>query len=144
MRLDVHIHLNGPIEINLSPSDQAPAWGIELLDAIEDLAIIVGRIERKENTIMTSVADVQAKADLALEKITADADVGNAVKAVVLHQNDLLADLKQQLADAIAAGGTPESLQKLSDTIDAIQAAETSNAQTVADAVTAGTPVAPS
>lgn len=142
MRIDVHVHIDGPISINVSPSDEAPAWAEDILDAVTDVISRLGHIERKEDRIMTNVADVQAKADAALQKITADADVGNAVKAVVLHQNDLLADLKAQLDAAIAAGGTPETLQKLSDTIDAIQAAETSNAQTVADAVTAGTPVA--
>lgn len=142
MRVDIHFHLDGPININISPSDEAPAWAEDILDAITDVISRLGHIERKEDRIMTSVADVQAKADATLAKVQADTDVVNAVKTVVEHSNSLIADLKQQLADAIAAGADPAALQKLSDTLDAIQASETSNAQTVADAVTAGTPVA--
>jgi predicted nucleic acid-binding Zn-ribbon protein len=139
--LDVHVHLHGPININVTPSDEVPAWGMEILDALEELAAKLGRIERKEGTIMTSVADLQAKADSTLATVTATKDVADAVKLVVEHNNDVIATLKQQLADAIAAGVDPAAVQKLADTLDAIQAAETSNAETVAAAVVEGTPV---
>lgn len=144
MQLDIHVHLHGPIDITISPSEEVPAWGMMLLDQIERLNSKVDRVLQREATIMSSVADVQAKADTMLAKVTADTDVANAVKTVVEHNNDMIAALKQQLADAIAAGTDPAALQKLSDTLDAIQAAESSNADTVAAAVVEGTPVAAS
>jgi hypothetical protein len=143
MRLDIHIHLEGPINITIAPSDEVPAWGNEVLDMLEAIAMKLGHIESKENTIMTSVADVKAKADALLASVTAETDVVNAVKAVVDHSNEQIATLKQKLADAIAAGADPAALQALSDTIDAIQAADTANGAVVAAAVTAGTPVSP-
>lgn len=96
----------------------------------------------REGIIMTTMQEVQDKANATLATVTAETDVANAVLAVVNHQNADIATVKQQLADAIAAGNDPVALQKLADTIDAIQAADTSNAAKVAAAVTAGTPVA--
>jgi len=141
MRVDIHHHVEGPIIIQVRSSNDIPTWAIAILDTLEDINSKLGRMERKEDRIMTSVADVQAKANTTLAAVTAEADVVNAVKLVVDHNNDLIATLKQQLADAIAAGADPAALQTLSDTLDAIQAAETSNAAGVAEAVAAGTPV---
>lgn len=93
---------------------------------------------------MVSVADIQAKAGTVLQQVQAETDVVNAVKIVVDNQNANIAALKQQIADLIAAGGADQAaLQQLSDTLDAIQAADTANSQVVADAVAAGTPAAP-
>lgn len=142
MRVDIHIHLDGPININVAPSDEVPTWAVDILEGLEDIANQLGRVERKEDRVMSKVSDIQTKADATLATVTAETDVVNAVKAVVDHQNADIATIKQQLADAIAAGGSADELQKLSDTIDAIQAAETSNGAVVAAAVTAGTPVA--
>jgi hypothetical protein len=141
MRIDIYVHLDA-LAINVAPSAEVPAWGVALLDSVEEVLYKLGRIESKENTIMTSVADVKAKADALLASVTAETDVVTAVKAVVDHSNQQISTLKQQLADAIAAGADPTALQTLSDTIDAIQSAQTSNATNVAAAVTAGTPVA--
>lgn len=141
MRVDIHVHLDGPININVAPSDEVPTWAVDILEGLEDIANQLGRVERKEDRVMSKVSDIQTKADATLATVTAETDVVNAVKAVVDHQNADIATIKQQLADAIA-GGSADELQKLSDTIDAIQAAETSNGAVVAAAVTAGTPVA--
>ena len=91
---------------------------------------------------MVTLAEVQAKASDTLTRVTAETDVVNAVKMVVDHQNADIAGLKQQIADLIAAGGADATaLQTLADTLDSIQAAETSNAEIVAAAVAAGTHV---
>lgn len=141
MRIDLYVHtVNAGVDVRVCPSD-VPPWATEMLSVLGYIAEKLGRIERKENTIMTSVADVKAKADALLGKVTAETDVVNAVKLVVEHSNDMIATLKQQLADAIAAGADPAQLQALSDTLDAIQAAQSSNADTVAAAVAEGTPV---
>ncbi len=110
---------------------------VYLVDAVKFL-------KRKEQLIMVSVADIQAKANQTLDSVRAETDVVNAVKIVVDNQNAAIASLKQQVADLIAAGGADATaLQQLSDTIDAIQSAETSNAAAVAEAVAAGTPAEP-
>jgi hypothetical protein len=142
MRLDIHVHIDGPININMAPSDEVPAWAVDLLDGLEEIFKRLGHVQQEEQSIMTNVADLQAKASATLTAVQAETDVVNAVKQVVDNSNSQIATLKQQLADAIAAGVDPAALQTLSDTIDAIQAAETSNAAVVAAAVAAGTPVA--
>jgi len=126
-----------------SHDDKPPSWVKGLNAKLDTVLTSLGTIELKEGILFMKVSDIQAQADETLQKVTADADVGNAVKTVVLHQNELMAALQKQLEDAVAMGATPESLQKLSETITAIRNAETSNAQVVADAVTAGTPATP-
>lgn len=97
-----------------------------------------------ETILMATLAEVQAKADAALAQITAETSVVNAVKVVVDNFNVQMADLKAQIAALIAAGGTDAAaLQVLSDTVDGIMAADTSNAAVVAAAVAAGTPAEP-
>jgi chromosome segregation ATPase len=110
---------------------------------LRSLQASIAQVLTKEKSIMVSVADIQAKADATLANVRAETDVVNAVKQVVQLNNDMIAALKQQLADAIANGADAAQLQTLSDTLDAIQAANTSNTQVVADAVAAGTPAAP-
>lgn len=122
------------INITISPGNEAPPWAVELLSK-------TGLIIEQGKQIMASVADIQTKADDTLANVKAETDVVAAVKLVVDHMNEMIATLKQQLADAVAAGADPAALQTLSDTLDAIQAANTSNTQVVADAVAAGTPV---
>lgn len=136
MKLDIDLN------IRIVPSDHVPAWALALIDSVSEIANKLGRIQEKEVKIMTTLADIQAKAAATLASVTAETSVVNAVKVVVDNSNALIATLKQQLADAIAAGADPVLTQTLSDTIDAIQAAETSNAAVVAAAVVAGTPAA--
>jgi len=123
---DIHVHLH----INPDPEVRAR------LDAILDQLGLV--IQNQESNIMPSLDELQAKATATLAKVTSDTDIDNAVATVVNNQNATIADLKAQLA---AAGTDPAKLQALSDTLDNILATDTANAQKVADAVTAGTPV---
>jgi hypothetical protein len=99
---------------------------------------MVSRLLENMENIMPSLDELQAKATATLAKVTSDTDIDNAVATVVNNQNATIADLRAQLA---AAGQDPAKLQALSDTMDNILATDTANAQKVADAVTAGTPV---
>ena len=131
MTLEIHHHYY---------SDPEVQEGIDkILGQLNELATTLARLATQGRNIMVSVADVKAKADATLAQVKAEADIANGVKAVVDHMNEQIAMLKQQLADAIAAGVDPAALQALSDTIDAIQTADTSNSAIVASAVTAGT-----
>jgi septal ring factor EnvC (AmiA/AmiB activator) len=123
---DIHVHLH-------IKTDHPEV--LARLDLILDKLDLV--TEHTEN-IMPSLDELQAKATATLAKVTSDTDIDNAVATVVNNQNATIADLKAQLA---AAGTDPAKLQALSDTLDNILATDTANAQKVADAVTAGTPV---
>jgi len=131
MKLEIDIPTIN-INLNIKPDPEVRAR----LDAILDQLGLV--IQNQESNIMPSLDELQAKATATLAKVTSDTDIDNAVATVVNNQNATIADLKAQLA---AAGTDPAKLQALSDTLDNILATDTANAQKVADAVTAGTPV---
>jgi 2-hydroxychromene-2-carboxylate isomerase len=136
MKVELHVYHH------LVQEERAPAWADLILAELAAINAKVERVIKKEDRLMTKVSDIQDKANAALAAINAETEIDQAVLALVNHQNDQITALKQQLADAIAAGVDPAAVQALSDTIDAIQAAQTSNAAVVAAAVTAGTPVA--
>lgn len=110
------------------------------IEVLNRLAAIQTKLGLLENMIMASLDELQAKADATLAKVTSDTDLDNAIANIVNAQNATIADLKTQLA---AAGTDPVKLQALSDTLDNILKVDTSNAQTVAAAVTANAPPAP-
>jgi hypothetical protein len=112
-------------------------------DQMQWVIAALGRVLTRERTVMTSITELQAKADATLARVQNETNTVNAVKAVVEHSNDMIAALRQQLTDAIAAGVDPAALQKLSDTLDAAESTDMANAQVVADAVVAGTPADP-
>ena len=114
------------------PWDSAPPWALELRRAVV-------HILRQNGAIMTSLKELQDKADATLAQVTADTDLDNAVAKVVSDQRQQIVDLKAQLDAAIANGSDPAALQALSDTMDHILSLDTSNAAIVSSAVTAGT-----
>lgn len=124
MRIDLYVHFE---------QSEAPPWANELL-------AIVSQIQTVQETIMPTLADLQAQAAATLAQVTADTNLDNAVATVVTNQNTLIASLQAQLA---AAGTDPVALQQLSDTMTAILATDTSNAAVVSAAVKAGTPTPP-
>jgi hypothetical protein len=113
--------------------------GSEVSYRLERIERKLDLIHKRQELIMPSIDELQAKADATLAAVTAETDLNNAVAKVVNDQNALIVDLKAQLA---AAGTDPAKLQALSDTMDAILAADTANDKIVADAVVAGTPTA--
>ena len=104
-----------------------------------ELRLMLRHIIRQNGAIMTSLKELQDKADATLAQVTADTDLDNAVAKVVSDQRQQIVDLKAQLDAAIANGSDPAALQALSDTMDHILSLDTSNAAIVSSAVTAGT-----
>ncbi|UQR66195.1 hypothetical protein LRP30_13470 [Bradyrhizobium sp. C-145] len=116
-----------------------------LADINDRLAALSRNLVRSEKSIMISIRDLQDQAAATLQQVQADTDVANAVKKVVDDQNETIDALKKQVDDFVAAGGASQAdLQQLSDTLLSIKNLDTSNAQIVASAVTAGTQPAPS
>lgn len=113
--------------------------GFEVLYRLERIERKLDLIHHRQELTMATLDELQAKADATLAAVTAETDLNNAVAKVVNDQNALIVDLKAQLA---AAGTDPAKLQALSETMDAILAADTANDKIVADAVVAGTPAA--
>ncbi len=90
---------------------------------------------------MATVQQIKDQADKTLAAIRDESDKDDAIIILVKGNAAQLADLRQQLADAIAAND-PAALDAV---LASLQAAETSalaNSQKVVDAVNANTPVA--
>lgn len=140
MRTEIHIH--GPVVVNVySPNspDEAPTWAVDIFDALEEIIEAVGRVEVKEDIELMNLQDIQAQAEETLSEVQSESNVSQAVLGVVTHQNDVLSALQQQIKD-LQSQNDPEALQKISDTIAAIKASAMSNADSVSQAVVAGTP----
>lgn len=124
MKIDVHIHLD---------QREAPRWAKTMQDMVSHI------LANQEKMIMPTLDELQAKAEATLAAVTAETDLNNAIAKVVNDQRATIVDLKAQLE---AAGTDAAKLQALSDTMDAILAADTANDKIVADAITANTPSA--
>lgn len=92
---------------------------------------------------MASQQDVQAKLDALRADVESETDVVSAIEVLLTGMDAQLADLRQQLADAIANGNDPAALDALIAQIDAITATNASNRDRIVAAVVARTPSAP-
>ncbi len=99
-------------------------------------------INKKNDQIMATLADVQAKNQQLLEAVAAEDNVIDSAVLLIEGNVAVLADIKAQLAAAIAAGGDPAQLQTLSDSIDSNIADVNAKKDQLAAAVAAGTPSA--
>jgi predicted amino acid dehydrogenase len=111
-----------------------PDWAVEIYGHI------YRKLDRMERAIMTTLQELQDKADATLASVTAETDLNNAIAKVVNDQRQQIIDLKAQLD---AAGQDPTKLQALSDTMDQIITLHTSNEKIVSDAVLANTGAEP-
>jgi hypothetical protein len=97
-------------------------------------------------SLMTSIDDMKATLQAKIDKLTADVAAESTVEqsAVALLQglSASVGSLKQQLADAIAAGGDASVLQPIADAADALASSIESNTASLSAAVTANTPAA--
>jgi hypothetical protein len=108
------------------------------------LDLILTRLDAitlQETHQMATVTDVQAQLAALQTSVEAETTLSESVVTYVKGSNEMLASLKQQLADAIAAGGSdPAALQAVVDQLGAIQTTNEANAKKIADAIVANTP----
>lgn len=83
----------------------------------------------------TTVKDIQDQAQKVLDAVAAESTKDDSIIALVQGQTTLITSLKQQLADAIAAGADPAALQAVLDSMTAAEQSALANAQKVTDAV---------
>jgi hypothetical protein len=128
MKLQIDVNLNVRLD-----QPEAPRWAQTLREMVSQI------LDNQEKVIMPTVDEVLEKAKATLAAVTAETDLNNAIAKVIDDKNATIAGLKAQLA---AAGTDAAKLQELSDTMDAILAADTANDKIVADAITANTDAA--
>lgn len=98
---------------------------------------MIARVLHKEDTMAATLQDVLDKGNAVLQKATDAATLTAAIKVVVDGQAQTIKDLQASLDAAIATGDMTK-VQAISDMMDAISAAQDSDA--AAKAVLAGTP----
>lgn len=124
MRLDIHRH------VEISPEVRG------LLDAISRKQ---DRTLERLTTMAKTLQDIIDQGNAALTQIAKNTDLDNSIIALQKASAQTITDLRAQLA---AAGTDPAKLAELGDVMDQIAAKTAAEGQTVADAVTAGTPAA--
>ena len=97
-------------------------------------------IQKLENMALT-LADVQAKTASLIDTVAAEDTVIDSAMVLIQGNVTTLADIKAQLAAAIAAND-PTALQAVADGIDHTIADVTAKKDALAAAVVAGTPAA--
>ncbi len=127
LRVDVYHHMD-----TWDRADQK-------LDAILSRLQTLQTLETRDMTLIT---DIQAKLATLKTDVESETDVVTSVKMLLEGQNALLVALRQQLADAIAAGD-PVALQAVVDALGTITATNAANKQATLDAVLANTPTPP-
>lgn len=110
-------------------------------DLITQAVTLSTTLAQRMDQAMASIADLQSKADTLRTSVESETSVTQSVVALLQGTNQTIADLRTQLADAIAAND-PAALQAVVDTIDAITATNEQNAQALAAAAAANTPAA--
>lgn len=88
---------------------------------------------------MTGVADIKAKLDDLAARIAALESVEDSVVALLNGLTAIIADLKAQLATAIA-NNDPAALQAVVDGLDALSSKVDADKQKLGDAASANTP----
>ncbi len=127
---------------NLRNTASRSSFESKVLDLLMEIHERIGALERQGVVQMAKIADVKAKLVSLKADVESETTVVEAVKRLLEGQAAQLADLRQQLADAIAAND-PAAIQAVLDQIDAVQATNKANADALAAAVIANTPATP-
>lgn len=96
------------------------------------------KLKERLRNIMTTVAEVSAKLDAAMAKLTANTDALKGISDYIAAVRVELAAVKKQLQDLIDAGNNPPELTEVVAKLDALDAGL--DAQAVKQAAVTGTP----
>lgn len=99
---------------------------------------MLSRVLKTEASFAMTLQDILDKQTASLQKANDALTLTAAIKVIDEKNTATIADLKVQLQAAIDAGGSPAQIQQIADNMDAIIAAQDSNA--AAEAALAGTP----
>jgi ABC-type transporter Mla subunit MlaD len=102
---------------------------------------ILQKILTQLGVIMAGVADIKASVDALSAKVTEEETVIDSVVTLLNGLSAMIADLKAQLAAAIA-NNDPAAIQAVADSLAALSTKVDADKQKLADAATANTPAA--
>jgi hypothetical protein len=108
----------------------------------QTLADIRSDIQALRRDLMASLTPIQDAINNLKADVEAETEVDNSVLTLLTGQAAQLADIKKQLADAIAAND-PTLIQAAADALTALHTTMVANATSLVSAVTANTPAQP-
>lgn len=101
----------------------------------------LGVIETQVKHLMPNLKDIQDKIAALQASVAAETNVDTSIVTLLQGLTAMIASLKQQLADAIAAND-PAAVQAVLDGLTALDTTVKNDTQKLADAATANTPAA--
>jgi len=110
---------------------------------LDRLSAQLGAVQAQGVTMTVKIADIQNQADKALAAIAVASSKDDSIIELVNQETALISALRQQLTDAIEAGGSPAALQAVLDAMIAAENSALHNADKVVDAINANTPPTP-
>jgi hypothetical protein len=130
-RIDIHHYIH----------NEEPGSAVQ--GVLTSILTHIGALEAQGAQLMVTVADIKAAADTLVTNIADESTVDDSIIALLEGITTQNALLRQQLADAIAAGADPVALQAVLDNMTAANAAVEANKAKIVAAVTAGTQTPP-
>jgi hypothetical protein len=103
---------------------------------IDQVLSTLATVQTQERVNMTTVQQIKDQADKALAAIKDESDKDDAIILLVEANSKLISDLRQQLADAIAAND-PTAMQSVLDALTAAEQSSLANSAKVVAAVNA-------
>lgn len=136
--LDVHVH----VHLHLDPPTAVPA-GNSVDRRLDSISTLLRADAVLRTQLMATVQQLNTKIDQLKSSVEAETNLAASIVTWIQGQGAIVADLKKQLADALAAGGDQSAaLQSAIDTLDVIETTNDTNAKQIADLMIAGTPAA--
>lgn len=135
----IHIHPTGPDPVHFYFTDETGSVTRKLDELITHLSATTAQGAQ----LMATVGELKAKLEDVRASVEAETDLSKSIVTWMQGEGSIVADLKAQLAAALAAGGDQsEALQDAVNTLTLIQETNDANAKAVADAMIANTPSA--
>jgi len=122
-----------PVHLHFHDADD------RLLDRLDSLTLDIRALLAQGEKLMPVLKDVQAQLDSLAKAVATNTSVGGSIVTLLKGLTTMIADLRQQLADAIAAND-PAAIQAVLDALTALETSVAADTKALADAAVQNTP----
>ncbi len=133
----LHVHLHD--KIDRTGSDQIQTRLDALVARLDGLTLDIRALNAQGDSLMAVVKSIQDKLDSLAAAVAANTTVGTSIITLLQGLTAMIAALRQQLADAIAAND-PAAVQAVLDALTGLEASVAADTQALADAAVQNTP----
>ncbi len=136
----VHLHFHD--KIDRTGSDQIQARVDALIARLDGLTLDIRALKAQGDSLMAVAQAIQDKLDSLAAAVAANTTVGSSVITLLQGLTAMIAALRQQLADAIAAND-PAAVQAVLDALTGLETSVTKDTDDLAAAAVENTPATP-